>query len=70
MKKYTYPEELVLGDVIKVAGLRCVVMKTEKIFYRTPDSMIRVSLKSDDYLGKGPDIIVFFPRGARIKKSK
>lgn len=66
----TSSSDLVLGDVIEIAGMRCTVVKIESIFYYRPDAKLRFELRSEDYLGKGADVTVFFGHHVPLMKLK
>jgi hypothetical protein len=62
--------DLTVGDVIDVAGMRCTVIKIDSVFHYRPDARLRFSLRSDDYLGKGADIILFLGHNVPVKTRK
>lgn len=66
----TSSSDLVLGDVIEIAGMRCTVVKIDSIFYRRPDAKLRFELRSEDYLGKGADVTLFFGHNVPLTKLK
>lgn len=62
--------DLAEGDVIEVAGMRCTVIKIESVFHYRPDGRLRFSLRSEDYFGKGADIVLILGHNVPLKKLK
>lgn len=69
-KQDSRSSDLTKGDVIDIAGMRCTVVKIESVFHYRPDARLRISLRSDDYLGKGADIVLFLRHNVPVKTRK
>lgn len=69
-KKLKNSSDIEVGDQLRIAGLVCVVTKAETVFYRTPNSRVRLALDIVGSTPKSAEVILFFNHGVPVETLK